>query len=222
MPIEAVLMAVILLLVLAVLICIGVIYRMGRGGTTVSPILDQRLLSIEGSISRSDSTIREEFGRGPDETREASRSLREEVTGQFRALSESVRGSIGDLTTGQNTRLADFAEGLDGAKNAAAADAKALREEIQGTLQRFRENVGNRIGELIAIHGENLDGVTGQISALRETQEVVDVEAGRRRRAMDRKLRDLESLPEIEAATVLELEHIDDVESDEEAREAAE
>jgi hypothetical protein len=39
---------------------------------------------------------------------------------------------------------------------------------------------------------------------------------------MDRKLRDLESLPEIEAATVLELEHIDDVEPDEEAREAAE
>jgi DNA recombination protein RmuC len=57
---------------------------------------------------------------------------------------------------------------------------------------------------------------------LRETQEVVDVEAGRRRRAMDRKLRDLESLPEIEAATVFELEHIDDVGSDEEAREAAE
>jgi hypothetical protein len=129
MPIEAVLMAVILLLVLAVLVCIGVIYRMGRAGTTVSPILDRRLLSIEGSISRSDSTIREEFGRGRDETREASRSLREEVTGQFRSLSESVRGSIGDLTTGQNTRLADFAERLDGAKNAAAADAKALGTE---------------------------------------------------------------------------------------------
>ena len=70
MPIEAVLMAVILLLVLAVLVCIGVIYRMGRAGTTVSPILDQRLLSIEGSISRSDSAIREEFGRGRDETRD--------------------------------------------------------------------------------------------------------------------------------------------------------
>src|SRR5688572_24324256 len=114
MPIEAVLMAVILLLALAVVVCIGVIYRMGRAGMTVSPILDQRLLSIEGSISRSDSTIREEFGRGRDETRETSRSLREEVTGHFRSLSESVRGSIGDLTTGQNTRLADFAERLDG------------------------------------------------------------------------------------------------------------
>ena len=64
MPIEAVFMAVILVLVLAVLVCIGVIYRIGRAGTTVSPVLDQRLLSIEGSISRSDTTIREEFGRG--------------------------------------------------------------------------------------------------------------------------------------------------------------
>jgi DNA recombination protein RmuC len=116
MPIEAVLMAVILMLALAVLVCIGVIYRMGRAGWAVSPILDQRLLSIEGSVSRSDSTIREEFGRGRDETRDASRSLREAVSGQFRALSESVRGSIGDLATGQNTRLAAFAERLDGAK----------------------------------------------------------------------------------------------------------
>jgi class 3 adenylate cyclase len=97
--------------------------------------------------------------------------LREEVTGQFRSLSESVRGSIGDLATGQNIRLTDFAERLDGAKNAAAADATALREEIQGTLQRLGENVGTRIGELIATQGEKLDGVTGQISALTEGNE---------------------------------------------------
>ncbi len=171
MAIEAVLMAVNFLLALAILVCIGVIYRMGRAGTTVSPILDQRLLSIEGSIRRSDPTIREEFGRGRDETREASRSLREEVTGQFKSLSESVRGSIGDLTTGQNTRMAEFSERLDGAKASAAGDAKALREEIQSTLQRLSDGVGTRIGELIAAQGEKLDVVTAQISALTEGNE---------------------------------------------------
>jgi DNA recombination protein RmuC len=49
---------------------------------------------------------------------------------------------------------------------------------------------------------------------LREAQAVVDDEGGVRRRAMDRKLRSLEVLPEIEAASVLELEHFDEVEAD--------
>ena len=57
---------------------------------------------------------------------------------------------------------------------------------------------------------------------LREAQSVVDDEAGVRRRAIDRKLRSLEVLPEIEAAAVLELEHVEAIDDDEEAREAAE
>ncbi len=52
-----------------------------------------------------------------------------------------------------------------------------------------------------------LDKVSRKI---REAQTVVDEEAGVRRRAMDRKLRSLEVLPEIEAATVLELDHVAD------------
>jgi DNA recombination protein RmuC len=57
---------------------------------------------------------------------------------------------------------------------------------------------------------------------LRETQDVMDVEVGRRRRAIDRKLRGLEVLPEIEAAAVLELDHADELDADQERREAAE
>ena len=41
---------------------------------------------------------------------------------------------------------------------------------------------------------------------LREIQNVIDVEVGRRRRAMDRKLKGVEVLSEIEAVTVLELD----------------
>jgi len=66
-------------------------------------------------------------------------------------------------------------------------------------------------------------GILDKVSKkLRETQEMVDVEAGRRRRAMDRKLRDLETLPEIEAASVLELDHVNGLDIDQEVPEAAE
>ncbi len=171
MPIETLLIILILLLALVVLVCIGVIYRIGRGTSATSPMLDQRFIAIESAIGRSDSNVREEFGRGRDETRESSRSLREEITSLFGSLATSVRGSIGDLTTGQNTRMAEFSERLDGAKTSAAGDAKALREEIQSTLQRLSDGVGTRIGELIAAQGEKLDVVTAQINALTEGNE---------------------------------------------------
>ena len=53
-------------------------------------------------------------------------------------------------------------------------------------------------------------------------QKVVDDDAGVRRRAMDRTLRGLAVLPEIEAAAVLKLEAVDEIEADEEPRAAAE
>ena len=63
-------------------------------------------------------------------------------------------------------------------------------------------------------------GILDKVSRkLRETQEVLDSEAGVRRRAMDRKLRDVDVLPEIEAVAVLELDSPD---IDERMREAAE
>jgi DNA recombination protein RmuC len=51
--------------------------------------------------------------------------------------------------------------------------------------------------------GDILDKVSKK---LQETQNVIDVEVGRRRRAMDRKLQGVELLPEIGAVAVLELD----------------
>jgi hypothetical protein len=108
MPIGPLLIATLILLSIALTICIIIIFRMGRGTSAIPPLLDQRLVLIEGAITRSDTTIRDEFGRGREETRNSSRSLREEVTTLFGSLATSVRGSLTDLSTGQNTRLDAF------------------------------------------------------------------------------------------------------------------
>jgi DNA recombination protein RmuC len=57
---------------------------------------------------------------------------------------------------------------------------------------------------------------------LRDTQDVLENEAGVRRRAMDRKLRDIEVLPETEAVAVLELDGPEIQAIDDGVREAAE
>jgi hypothetical protein len=170
MTAEALLLVGVILAV-AILLAILIIYRSGRTPTTIAPILEQRLLSIEGAIGRSDSTIRKEFGHGRDEARETSRSLREEVTGLFDKLAGSLRASLNDLSTGQQSQLDAFATRLGEAKVEAAADARHLRGEIQSILMQLGETVGNRIGELVIAQGEKLDTITGQITTLTEGNE---------------------------------------------------
>src|SRR6266446_10505614 len=98
------------ILAVAFVLSILIIYRSGRAPSAISPILEQRLQSLEAATARSDATIREEFGRGREEVRESSRSLREEVTGLFGNLSDALRASLGeklDTVTGQITALTE-------------------------------------------------------------------------------------------------------------------
>jgi hypothetical protein len=71
MSAEAALIASVVLSSLAVVLCVLILYRSGRT-PLVSPVFEQRLQSLETAIGRSDATIRQEFGRGRDETREGS------------------------------------------------------------------------------------------------------------------------------------------------------
>jgi DNA recombination protein RmuC len=64
---------------------------------------------------------------------------------------------------------------------------------------------------------QKFGGMLDKVSKkLREAQAIVDDEAGVRRRAMDRKLRGLEILPEFEAASILAINHVDEVDTDHE------
>ena len=171
MPMASLLLICVILSAVALVLCVVILYRSARSASSLSPVLQQRLVAIEGGIRKSDETLRNEFGRGRDETREASKSLREEVTGLFERLAGSLRASLNDLSTGQQAQLETFAVRLDEANTRAAADARNLREEIHLTLTQLGEAVGNRIGELVTVQTEKLDTVTGQITALSEGNE---------------------------------------------------
>jgi hypothetical protein len=53
---EAVLIASVVLSAAAVVLCILILHKSGRTPSANSPILEQRLISIEGAIERSDTT----------------------------------------------------------------------------------------------------------------------------------------------------------------------
>jgi DNA recombination protein RmuC len=166
MPIEATLVIVTLLAILVAALCVAMLYRMRSGNAVISPVFDQRLAVIEGSITRSDTLVRDEFARGRDESREGARSLREEITTQFGSLATSVRGSLADLAIGQNARLEDFSGRLNEAKTTAAADAKALREEVAQSLQALGGTLAQTLDQISQAQRERLDRVSGVITEL--------------------------------------------------------
>ncbi|HUC10259.1 MAG TPA: DNA recombination protein RmuC [Stellaceae bacterium] len=171
MTVEPLILASVALSALAVVLCVGILYRSARTFATLPPLLEQRLLRLEAAISGSDAVIRHEFGRDRDETREASRSLREEIVGLFDRLTTSLRASLNDLSLGQQGRLDAFAVRLNEAGIAATENARNLREEIQINLKQLAEAVGARIGELTAVQADKLDSVTVQITTLTERNE---------------------------------------------------
>ena len=148
MTAEALLLVGVILAV-AFVLSILIIYRLGRAPSTISPILEQRLQSLEAAIGRSDATIREEFGRGRDETRESSRSLREEVTGLFGNLSDALRASLGeklDSVTGQITALTEGNERReDVLRKTVEERLDAIRKENTEKLDQMRQTVDEKL-----------------------------------------------------------------------------
>jgi DNA recombination protein RmuC len=183
MSVEAVLIASVVVSGLAVVLCILIIYLSRRAPSAISPALEQRLLSIEGAIVRSDTTIRDEFGRGRDEGRESSRSLREEVAGLFESLGDALRACLGeklDMVTGQITALTEGNERrqetlranveakLGELKTDAGVSAKALREEITTNLQNLAGALSQTIEQISQSQKERLDRVSGSVAELTE------------------------------------------------------
>src|SRR5437773_565538 len=102
---EMMLIALALLLLVVGGLCAVILYRVLSAGSAIPSLLNQRLAAIEGAVARSDATVREECALGREESQKGAKSLREEITTLFGTLATSVRGSVADLATGQNTRL---------------------------------------------------------------------------------------------------------------------
>src|SRR6266404_1139044 len=135
----------------AFVLSILLIYRSGRAPSAISMMLEQRLQRLEAATPRSDATIREEFGRGRDETRESSRSLREEVTGLFGNLSDALRASLGeklDTVSGQITRLTEGNERRQEVLRKTVEERlDAIRKENTEKLDQMRQTVDEKLSK---------------------------------------------------------------------------
>lgn len=108
----------------------------------------RQLQGLEAAVARLEQGSRDEFARGRQEAATGSRLLREEVVGNFGALADGVRHAMADLASGQQRQLDGFSNRLTESKSEAAANARALREEVQHTLQQLGDRLGVAVTEL--------------------------------------------------------------------------
>jgi len=93
----------------------------------------------------------------------------------------------------------------------------ALRMGFRSLAIQKRSSEVWRVLGAVKLEFSKFGGVMDRVSKkLDEAQRVIEDEVGRRRRAMDRKLRTVETLPEAEAAVLLQLESGDGALTDEE------
>jgi len=165
MSVEALSAVTLAVAMVGVALAVAIIIRLAHSGPS-SP-----LQSLEAVIGRLEQAVRDEFARGRQESGTGSKLLREEVIGTFGSLADNVRNAMSDLASGQRVQLDGFANRLNESKSEAAANAKALREEVQRTLQQLGDRLGVAVSELVQKserQQEALRGaVEGRLDALR-------------------------------------------------------
>jgi DNA recombination protein RmuC len=145
--------------------------------------------AIELSITRSEQGLRDELARGRQENAAGSKLLREEVTTAFGALADNLRKAMSDLAAGQGVRFDSFADRLGETRAEAAADARALREEVQQTLRQLGDRLALAVGELARTSEARSEALRGTVEGRLEVMRSENAEKlEQMRQTVDEKL----------------------------------
>lgn len=142
--------------------------------------IDARLNDILGFIQQNITAMREE-GSGSATALRAELATRVEQLGTslqstFTALGSQQGERLEGLAAEQTRRFDSFASQLGDHRSAAAEDAKALRDEVTGSLLALGRKVSENLDAAGQKQAEALSGVTSTISGLTEKNERRQVE----------------------------------------------
>lgn len=181
-----------------------------RSGRAVGESLFARLESLEKAQEKTERALREEMAQNREEQRNASRSLREEVTAILTALAGTLSQAMSERAAVQKGQLEDLTAALGrfsetgdrrltetGVVIAGPTTLWALLNSLQMDFRTLA--IQKRTGEIWELlgavktewirYGEMLDAVHRKLSQASETVEKVQV----RSRAIGRRLRDVQS-----------------------------
>jgi DNA recombination protein RmuC len=151
--------AVLVLLVATLATSLATLLRSGGSQGTVE--FNERLNEVVSTVQAGLVSFREEAANG-------NRLAREELGNSLNGMSTALSGTITVLGTGQSERLDGFAKLLTDNHAAAAQQAKALREELTGNIDKLVTSLSARLTEQAGEQTRKLDSFALQLSEHRK------------------------------------------------------
>lgn len=212
----------ILLLVVIALVLLALLYR--KMPSNNSAVMEARLGTFEKAQERTERVVKEEIATSRVELGKAASEQRQELSGAFKTLGDSVGQRITDLAGIQKAQLESFSSELsrftnesvtrlDTARAESADGAKQLREEVVATLKTLSDTVRNTMGESSSAQRLQLEAFASSLSDFAKTiGEKLDgnrteaaAEAGRLREEV---LKSLNGITETTTKTMGELANV--------------
>ena len=139
------------------LVVVALIYRKVSGNSSAA--LESRLDAFEKAQERTERVVKEEIALSRGESSKSAGDQRQELSGAFKTLGDSVGQRINDVASLQKSQLESFAAELskftaesgarlDIARAESATGAKELRAEVVATLGAISDAIRKTVGEL--------------------------------------------------------------------------
>ncbi len=134
-----------LLVILAVLVIVNtvltVITVLTKRGAGVDTALRTKLESMEQSLGRTDSLLREEMARNREEAGQNARQSREELAAALRSSAESVSNRLSESALSQKNQLDSFSAVLNRLTETNEQKLEKMREAMDSRVEKMRETL---------------------------------------------------------------------------------
>jgi DNA recombination protein RmuC len=168
----------ILALVVIALVLLARLYQ--KVSRNSSAVLESRLEAFEKTQERTERVVKEEIALNRGELGKAASEQRQELSGAFKTLGESVGQRIIDVANLQKTQLESFSgelskftkesgARLDIARTESTTGAKELRGEVVATLGAISDAIRNTVGELASAQRVQFEAFAAQLTSFAKT-----------------------------------------------------
>lgn len=140
------------------------VYQLRSQKSTLDPEIKKLLGSIESSLTRFETVLKDELARSRTEASQGDKAAREELLQSFNTFTAALTKQLADISTFQKNQLDSFSTQLNQSN-------KEAKEDLRTTLKSFETAFGTGVKELNETQKQKLDNLHTKQTELVQTTE---------------------------------------------------
>jgi DNA recombination protein RmuC len=178
---TATVVTIVLLLLLLLVTIANIWITLKKDGGNDGEVLT-KLTKTDADITRIDPLIRDEFGRNRNETLNALRENREELSHSFKLLSDTLSQKVTDLSVAQNDRFDSYSLRLSDLSKSFDEKTKSLQEQLEksakdnrteqaSSLKSFEDKFAQNVKDFNELQKQKFDDLVNKQENIRKEVE---------------------------------------------------